>query len=109
MTTIRRHVRLSFAFALIAVALLAVVSTGVVLAARSDKWWWDNLGGPSSSHYVTLDQINKATVKNLQVAWFYPYGNTGFNLSGGPVAWAVGGQYREVHRGYQIMIAKLCA
>src|SRR4029077_14811315 len=79
MTTNRRNIRVSLAFALIAVTLLALVSTGVLLAARSDKWWWDNLGGPSSSHYVTLDQINKANVKNLQVAWFYPHGNTGFN------------------------------
>jgi quinoprotein glucose dehydrogenase len=71
--------RSSFVFSVIATGLVAAVSTAVLVAARSANWWWDNLGGPSSSHYTTLDQINKSNVSNLQVAWFYPYGNTGFN------------------------------
>jgi quinoprotein glucose dehydrogenase len=60
-------------------ALLAAVSTGALLAARSDKWWWDNLGGPDSSNFSNLDQIKKSNVNQLEVAWFYPHANTGFN------------------------------
>lgn len=67
------------AFSLIAAGLTAAAGTGVAIAARSNKWWWDNLGGPDSSHYSSLDQIKKTNVKQLQVAWFYPYGNLGFN------------------------------
>jgi len=32
-------------------------------------------GGPDSSHYSALDQINKSNVKQLQVAWVYPTGD----------------------------------
>ena len=60
-------------FVAIAVALVAVVTTAVGSAARSDKWWWDNLGGPSSSQFSNLGQITKANVTRLEVAWFYPY------------------------------------
>ena len=49
-------------FGVVAAALLAVVATGVLLAARSAKWWPDNLGGPDSSAYVDLDQIKKSNV-----------------------------------------------
>src|SRR5262245_37216201 len=62
----------------LAALLFALVGAGTK-AARSDKWWWDNLGGPSSSHFSQLDQIKKSNVSELQVAWFYPYGNTSFN------------------------------
>ncbi|MCC7007433.1 MAG: PQQ-binding-like beta-propeller repeat protein [Acidobacteria bacterium] len=71
--------RLRAGFLCIAAALLLMVSAGALTAARSSKWWWDNLGGPTSSHYVDLDQVNKANVGRLEVAWFYPYGNLGFN------------------------------
>ena len=66
-------------FTAIATVLLGVVSAAVWAAERSDKWWWDNLGGPSSSQYVNLDQINKSNVNQLQVAWFYPYATSLFN------------------------------
>ena len=63
----------------IALALASTVSTAVVMAARSDKWWWDNHGGPDSSNFSNLDQINKSNVSKLEVAWFYPYCTTVFN------------------------------
>ena len=66
-------------FVAIAVALVAVVTTAVGSAARSDKWWWDNLGGPSSSQFSNLGQITKANVNRLEVAWFYPYAANLFN------------------------------
>jgi len=71
--------RVSFAFSSVLVALTGLVSTGVLVSARADNWWTDNLGGPSSSHFSNLVQINKSNVEKLDVAWFYPYGNTGFN------------------------------
>ncbi len=66
-------------FGVVAAALLAVVATGVLLAARSAKWWPDNLGGPDSSAYADLDQIKKSNVQQLEVAWTYPYASPGFN------------------------------
>jgi quinoprotein glucose dehydrogenase len=55
--------------------LIAAVTT----ADRTGKWWWDNLAGPDSSSYVDLDQIKKSNVKQLEVAWTYPYAASGFN------------------------------
>ena len=66
-------------FLLLLTVLTGVVSTGVFVSAQANNWWRDNLGGPSSSHFSNLDQINKSNVDKLQVAWFYPYGNAGFN------------------------------
>jgi len=67
------------AFLVVTAGLLVTITVGTVAAARSDKWWWDNLGGPDSSHFSNLDQIKKTNVSQLQVAWFYPHGNTAFN------------------------------
>jgi quinoprotein glucose dehydrogenase len=69
----------SLTFSLIAIGLVAMVGTGVLFAGQSANWWWDNLGGPGSSHFSNQDQIKKSNVNQLQVAWFYPYGNAGFN------------------------------
>ncbi|HEX7712019.1 MAG TPA: PQQ-binding-like beta-propeller repeat protein [Sphingomonadaceae bacterium] len=38
------------------------------------KTWDSNLGGGDSSQYSSLDQINKANVDQLQVAWTFPTG-----------------------------------
>jgi quinoprotein glucose dehydrogenase len=63
--------------------LIAGLAAGLVsvtaATAPIDKWWWDFGGNPSNSHFVDLDQINKANVNQLEVAWFYPYAATGFN------------------------------
>jgi quinoprotein glucose dehydrogenase len=67
------------AFSLISLALIASVVAGVTAASRSNKWWWDNLAGPDSSNFVASDQIKKSNVNQLDVAWFYPYAQTGFN------------------------------
>jgi quinoprotein glucose dehydrogenase len=58
---------------------VAVTAVGTTMAARSEKWWWDNLGGPDSSSYADLDQIRKSNVHQLEVAWTYPYATAGFN------------------------------
>jgi quinoprotein glucose dehydrogenase len=67
-------------FRISAIVLLVVSSITLVSTAnRSEKWWWDNLGGPDSSNYVGIDQIKKANVHELDVAWTYPYAAGGFN------------------------------
>jgi quinoprotein glucose dehydrogenase len=66
-------------FGLITLVLVGLVAGGVGSAARSDKWWWDHLGGPSSSQFSNLDQIKKSNVHELQVAWHYPYAANLFN------------------------------
>ena len=71
--------RARFTFGLIVTILTAVVASGALIAARNDKWWWDNLGGPDSSHFANLDQIKKSNLNQLEVAWFYPHANLGFN------------------------------
>lgn len=65
-------------FPLIATALV-LISAALAANGRSDKWWWDYGGGPGSSHFVDLDQIKKSNVGQLDMAWFYPHGTTGFN------------------------------
>jgi quinoprotein glucose dehydrogenase len=66
-------------FPLLAACLTAATLTGLALAARSNKQWSDNLAGPDSSNFVDSDQINKANVSQLEVAWSYPYASQGFN------------------------------
>ena len=72
-----------FGFVVLVVGLAAVVGAGIAMAAGSGKWWRDNLGGPDSSHYVDLDQIKKSNVNQLEVAWFYPYGDDGLQSDRG--------------------------
>ncbi len=60
-------------------AMSLITVAAVTTADRTDKWWWDNLAGPDSSNYVDLDQIKKSNVKQLEVAWTYPYAAGGFN------------------------------
>jgi quinoprotein glucose dehydrogenase len=49
-------------------------------AAKPYTTWQSYAGGPHSSQYSALDQINKKNVAKLQVAWSYPItGNSIFN------------------------------
>jgi quinoprotein glucose dehydrogenase len=41
------------------------------------KWWTGYGNGPDNSRYFASRQINKSNVNQLQVAWTYPYGETG--------------------------------
>jgi glucose dehydrogenase len=63
----------------LAAGLVAITAVGAGTAARSGRWWWDNLAGPDSSNYVDVDQIKKSNVSQLAVAWTYPYASSGFN------------------------------
>ena len=44
-------------------------------AGQDYKTWKDYGGGPDSSHFVDLRQINKSNVGQLEVAWIYPTGD----------------------------------
>jgi quinoprotein glucose dehydrogenase len=60
-------------------ALLCLAITVAGQAAHADqdyKTWKDYGGGPDSSHFVDLTQIDKSNVSQLEVAWFYPTGDS---------------------------------
>ena len=45
--------------------------------ASGDRWWPGYGNGPDNSRYFASRQINKSNVNQLQVAWTYPFGDTG--------------------------------
>ncbi len=42
---------------------------------QNHKGWMGYGGGPDSSHFVALDQINRSNVSQMQIAWIYPTGD----------------------------------
>jgi quinoprotein glucose dehydrogenase len=48
---------------------------------RKNTGWAEFLGGPDSSHYSPLKQVNTSNVNQLQVAWSYDTGNEGYTFS----------------------------
>jgi quinoprotein glucose dehydrogenase len=64
---------------------LLVMAVPVALAAQNGKWWKEYGGGSDNSHYVTINQITKSNVNQLEVAWTYPTGdNDTYNFN--PIA-----------------------
>jgi quinoprotein glucose dehydrogenase len=59
--------------------LATAVATAASAVAQSsgDKWWPGYSGGADNSRYFASRQINAANVSQLQVAWTYPFGDTG--------------------------------
>ena len=57
-------------------AVICVVET-TRAQSSSDKWWPGYGNGPENSRYFASKQINKSNVKQLQVAWTYPYSDNG--------------------------------
>jgi len=55
--------------------LFVGLTSPVADAQQDHKKWNDYGGGPDSSHFVALDQINKSNVSRLDVAWIYPTGD----------------------------------
>jgi quinoprotein glucose dehydrogenase len=56
-------------------AMLGVMAGLTIHAAgaqQNRKSWSEYGGGPDNSHHLTLTQINKSNVGQLQVAWSYP-------------------------------------
>jgi len=69
-----------------ACGLAALVAAVVISMAQSandktndknDKWWPGYGNGSDNSRYFASKQINKSNVNQLQVAWTYPYSDTG--------------------------------
>jgi quinoprotein glucose dehydrogenase len=64
-------------------AAAAALVGGAAAAATSlaqtstDKWWPGYGNGPENARYFASRQIDKSNVSRLQVAWTYPYGDTG--------------------------------
>src|SRR5580700_6455471 len=54
---------------------LSIGLAGFAAAQQDHKSWPDYGGGPDSSHFVALEQINKSNVSQLQIAWTYPVGD----------------------------------
>jgi quinoprotein glucose dehydrogenase len=71
--------RLAAAGAVAAIAAMALAGTWTVAGQRTDREWKDYGGGPDSSKFVDLQQITRANVAGLEVAWTYPHGMTAFN------------------------------
>jgi len=69
--------------------LIAVVAIFVALFAvtpfaqqpRKNTSWAEFLGGPDSSHYSPLKQVNTSNVNQLQVAWNYDTGDESYTFS----------------------------
>ena len=59
--------------------LVALAATAMSASDQNPREWRDYGGGPDNSKFSTLKQINKSNVTKLDVAWTYPYGETGFN------------------------------
>jgi quinoprotein glucose dehydrogenase len=57
---------------------LAAVATSRAQSS-TDKWWTGYGNGPDNSRYFASRQIDKSNVNRLQVAWTYPFGDTGGN------------------------------
>ncbi len=55
--------------------LAAIVAAHTTYAGQDYKTWKDYGGGPDSSHFVDLKQIDKSNVSQLEVAWTYPTGD----------------------------------
>ena len=64
---------------LIVVVAVAALFDVALATGSDDKWWPDYGANAANSHFAEPDQINKSNVGQLEVAWFYPYGQTGFN------------------------------
>ena len=52
-------------------AVFLLLTASLTTAQQSHKQWSNYGGGPDSSHFVDLNQINKGNVNRLQVAWTY--------------------------------------
>jgi quinoprotein glucose dehydrogenase len=63
----------------LAVFMVLATAGAMSAAGQNPREWRDYGGPPDNSRFSTLKQINKSNVSRLDVAWTYPYGETGFN------------------------------
>src|SRR6185295_2915859 len=62
-----------------AVLVALAGAMGLSISGQGPREWRDYAGGPDSSRFVAAQQITKANVSQLQVAWTFPSGQTDFN------------------------------
>src|SRR5258706_14428597 len=65
------------AHSIAAILVLFTSSTRILSAQKGGAGWKEYLGGPDSSHYSPLKQINRSNVGKLQAAWSYATGDSG--------------------------------
>jgi quinoprotein glucose dehydrogenase len=65
--------------AAVAVAGAVTAAASAVAQSRGDRWWPGYSGGADNSRYFASRQIDRGNVTRLQVAWTYPFGDTGFH------------------------------
>lgn len=63
----------------LAVFSMAAQTTTSPVATSQPTEWRDYAGSPEGNRYIDFKQITKANVDKLQVAWIYPYAETGNN------------------------------
>jgi glucose dehydrogenase len=62
---------------------VAIVAAGLMVGVTAlaqpsaDRWWIGYGNGANNSRYFDSRQIDKSNVTRLQVAWTYPFGDTG--------------------------------
>ena len=59
----------------LSIALILFVLPPLALKAQKGTSWSEYLGGPDSSHYSPLKQVNTRNVNKLEVAWGYETGD----------------------------------
>ena len=60
-------------------ALVVGLSLSISGQSPAPAEWHDYAGTPDGSRFMKLGQITKANASQLQVAWTYPYAQTGYN------------------------------
>jgi quinoprotein glucose dehydrogenase len=65
--------------ALLALFVAGTLGSSVSGQSEDRREWRDYAGGPDGSRFMPLKEITKSNVGQLQVAWSYPYADTGFN------------------------------
>ena len=71
----------------ISASILMFLQNSSLEAAEAKPYttWTEYEGGPDSSQYSALKQIDKSNVTQLQQVWFYPTGDNGANFGFNPV------------------------
>ncbi|MDE3195038.1 MAG: PQQ-binding-like beta-propeller repeat protein, partial [Acidobacteriota bacterium] len=55
--------------------VVIAIPVSALMAQQGPSGWKEYLGGPDSSHYSPLKQIDAKNVKNIEVAWSFPTGD----------------------------------
>jgi quinoprotein glucose dehydrogenase len=73
----RRAARRRSLMVVVALAAFAGVMATMNAQSNRDIWWTGYGSGPDNSRYFPSTQISRTNVTGLQVAWTYPFGDSG--------------------------------